>query len=150
MTCLLGRLKASVTFAMPVGSGWPCSSIKRAHSKRSCTPAKAWMALSMQWCPGTKQPCHCRFSNRHEGTHYGKPAMESPSQEATIWHLGEHPTGKRADHTSNAHQKEQHTQRLLGACKQTKDASTRPCLPAPHDEQRNANGIEGGGKHHVV
>ena len=33
-----------------------------AHFRRSCTPAKVWMALSMQRCPGIQQPRSALFA----------------------------------------------------------------------------------------
>ena len=57
-----GRLYASVTCARPVGSACPCRSMSSAHARRSCTPANVWMALSMQWCPGTQQPRSALFA----------------------------------------------------------------------------------------
>ena len=53
MTMLLDGAFVDVIFASPVGSSCPCSAIVRAHSSRSCTPAKVWMALSMQPWQGT-------------------------------------------------------------------------------------------------
>lgn len=62
MTCLEGKLNAGVTFACPVGSSCPCLRMISAHASRNCTPANVWMALSMQWCPGTQHPSICELA----------------------------------------------------------------------------------------
>ena len=56
------RLYAPVTFACAVGSGWPCAAMMRAHSRRSCTPAKVWMALSMHEWSGCQHPVMAEFA----------------------------------------------------------------------------------------